>query len=200
MAKVDFVSVETVSSWGRACEGSGMNVRPARMTVAALLLMLVAACATAVGSEGFDGTGDAGFGEGVPTVISPPIAEFTRTTVAQATIETVDKMIDKCRGPVSVVLGPTQPTLVAEHDYCGGSEWIPELELGEAASLSGPGIEEGLYVATEIKTVPRHSNATVADLPVTDVVLQTCISKTEMILVGLTKFATQDDDPRVFGR
>lgn len=183
-----------------------MNVRPARMTVAALLLMLVAACATAVGSEGFDGTdgfdgtGDAGFGEGVPTVITPPNSEFARTIVAEATIETVEKVIDKCRGPVSVVLGPTQPTLVAEHDYCGGSEWIPELGLGEAASLSGPGLEEGLYVATEIKTVPRHGNATVADLPVTDVVLQTCISKTEMILVGLTKFATQDDDPRVFER
>ena len=178
-----------------------MNGRPTRLAVAALLLMLVAACASAVGSEGFggiDGSGKAGFGEGVPTVITPPNTQFTRTIVAGATIETVEKMIDKCRGPVSVVLGPTQPTLVAEHDYCGGSEWIPELELGEATSLSGPGMEEGLYVATEIKTVPRHGNATVADLPVTDVVLQTCISKTQMILVGLTKFDTQVGEPHVF--
>ena len=178
-----------------------MNGRPTRLTVAALLLMLVAACATAAGSEGvggIDGTGKAGFGEGVPNISAAPIAEFTRTIVAEATIETVDTMIDKCRGPVSVVLGPTQPTLVAEHDYCGGSEWIPELELGEATSLSGAGMEEGLYVATEIKTVPRHGNATVADLPVTDVVLQTCISKTEMILVGLTKFDPQVSEPHVF--
>jgi len=128
-------------------------------------------------------------GAGIPVVVQPPDPEFTRTMFAVATIETVDQKIDECRGPVAVPLGSTQPILVAEHDYCGGSAWISRLEIDEAVSLNGPGLDEGLYVATELKTVAR-GNATVADLPQTDIVLQTCISKTEMVLVGLTEFGT----------
>lgn len=135
---------------------------------------------------------DSSFGAIMPAVFKPPKPEFTRVMYAAATIKTVDKQIDKCRGPIAVNLGSSRPVLVAEHDYCGGSAWISKLESGAAVRLSGPGVDDGLYVTAELKTVPRDGNATVRDLPQTDVVLQTCISRTEMVLVGLTKFYTEE--------
>ena len=43
-------------------------------------------------------------GVSLPTVVHPPKTLFTRTMFATATITTVGKQIDKCRGPVSVPL------------------------------------------------------------------------------------------------
>lgn len=161
----------------------GLSVR---MVAAAGLLAAVAGFG---GASIADVSSPDGLGVSLPTVVSPPKTVFTRTMVATATIATVDKQIDKCRGPVSVPLGSNRPILVAEHDFCGGSAWISRLDRGEAVDLSGPGLASDIYVVSEIKTVKRDGNATVKDLPQKDVVLQTCISKTEMVLVGLSRFS-----------
>lgn len=158
----------------------------ARLGAAAGLLALVAGCG---GSSVADVASFDEFGASMPTVVHPPKPVFTRTMFATATITTVDKQIDKCRGPVSVPLGGNQPVLVAEHDFCGGSVWIGRLHRGQAVNLSGPGVSSDIYVVAEIKTVKRDGGATVKDLPQQDIVLQTCISKTKMVLVGLSRFS-----------
>lgn len=164
-----------------------MRFRRSVSVVAALCFLAVTAgcgaTSTAV-STPYDG-----LGVSLPTVVRPPETVFTRTMFATATITTVDKQLDTCRGPVSVPLGSNRPILVAEHDFCGGSAWISRLDRGEAVDLSGPGLASGIYVVAELKIVKRDGNATVKDLPQEDVVLQTCISKTEMVLVGLSRFS-----------
>ncbi|MGH3457269.1 hypothetical protein [Aeromicrobium sp.] len=111
-------------------------------------------------------------------------ARFSRTISRGADLGSADSALDACAGPVAVDLGESRPVLVAEHDYCGGSVWIPKLDAGDVVSLVGPGIRRGLYVADDIKLVPRDDSR-VRDLPDAAVVLQTCISQTTMVLVGL---------------
>lgn len=159
----------------------------ARMVVAAGLLAVSAGCGSSAHSLVVS---PVGFGALLPTVVHPPKTVFTRTMFATATLTTVYKQIDKCRGPVSVPLGKNRPILVAEHDFCGGSAWISRLDRGQAVDLSGPGLAADIYVVAEITTVKRNGNATVRDLPQKDVVLQTCISKTEMMLIGLSRFSS----------
>lgn len=155
-----------------------------RLIAVAGLLAVVAGCGATTDTARTDG-----FGASMPTVVRPPGTVFTRTMFASASIATVDMQIDKCGGPVSVPLGGNRPILVAEHDFCGGSGWISRLNRGQAVDLSGPGIGSGIYVVAELKVVPRGGKAKISDLPKQDVVLQTCISKTEMVLVGLNRFS-----------
>ncbi|MCW2800777.1 MAG: hypothetical protein JWQ70_2249 [Aeromicrobium sp.] len=93
-------------------------------------------------------------------------------------------MLDACAGPIAIHLGPGRPILVAQHDYCGGTAWMPKLNLGDAVKLTGDGIYPGIYVVTEIRYQIRDE-ATVGDLPDADAVLQTCVTKKKLILVGL---------------
>ncbi|AXT85889.1 hypothetical protein C6I20_12300 [Aeromicrobium sp. A1-2] len=117
----------------------------------------------------------------------PPPPKFTRTIWATTTLNRSEFMLDFCRGPVSVDLGGAWPILVAEHDYCGGLDWMPELEPGDAIALFGDGVESGTYVVREIDHGIRgHSR--VRDLPRTDIVLQTCVSPREVVLVGMDLF------------
>ncbi len=111
-------------------------------------------------------------------------AKFSRTIAKFTDLESVDAALDACAGPVAVYLGEGRPKLVAEHDYCGGSAWMPKLDANDIVQLTGPGVEAGLYKAETIKYVPRY-DSTVDDMPDGDVVLQTCVSKTRMVLVGL---------------
>ena len=111
-------------------------------------------------------------------------AKFTRSIAKFTDLESVEPALDACAGPVAVYLGAEHPKLVAEHDYCGGSDWMPKLDTNDVVQLSGRGVEAGLYTAETIKYVPRY-DSTVDDMPDSDVVLQTCISKTKMVLVGL---------------
>ncbi|MBC7596341.1 MAG: hypothetical protein H7288_20830, partial [Kineosporiaceae bacterium] len=134
----------------------------ARMVVAVGLLAAVAGCG---GASVADFSSPDALGVSLPTVVHPPKTLFTRTMFATATITTVGKQIDKCRGPVSVPLGSNRPVLGAEHDFCGGSAWFSRLGQGGAVDLSGPGVASDIYVVSEIKTVTRDGNATVKDLP-----------------------------------
>lgn len=115
-------------------------------------------------------------------------ARFSRVTAKFTDLENVDPALDACAGPVAVHLGDAHPLLIAEHDYCGGSDWMPKLTEDDVVQLTGPGVDAGLYEAVEITEVPRY-DSTLADLPDTDVVLQTCISRSEMVLVGLVRRA-----------
>ena len=111
-------------------------------------------------------------------------ARYSRAIAKYTDLESVDPALDACAGPVAVYLGDGLPRLVAEHDYCGGSDWMSKLDPDDVVQLTGPGVEAGLYTAETIKYVPRY-DSTVEDMPAGDVVLQTCISKTRMVLVGL---------------
>lgn len=116
-----------------------------------------------------------------------PKTTYTRTIHATATIDSVDKQIDRCRGPVAVLIQGGS-VLVAEHDYCGGAAWIGKINVGQAVKLAGPGIDPGIYVADELRYELR-GKAKVSDLPDYDVVLQTCVTKSELVLVGMTRVA-----------
>ena len=111
-------------------------------------------------------------------------AKFSRRITRFTDLESADPALAACAGPVAVYLGDQRPRLVSEHDYCGGSDWMPKLDPDDVVQLTGPGVEAGLYTAETIKHVPRYES-TINDLPDGDVVLQTCISKKTMVLVGL---------------
>ena len=117
----------------------------------------------------------------------PPSAKFERTIYATSSLARSELMLDFCRGPIAIDVGDHRPVLVAEHDYCGGLEWIPRLDEGEAVALSGDGVEDGTYVVATIEHV-RRGHTKVRDLPPTDVVLQTCVSPEKMVLVGMKRF------------
>jgi hypothetical protein len=117
-------------------------------------------------------------------------AKFSRDIAKFTDLDSVDPALDACAGPVAVYLGDEKPRLVAEHDYCGGSDWMPKLDPNDVVQLRGPGVEAGLYATETIKYVPRY-DSTVDDLPDGDVVLQTCINDKTMVLVGLRLAASE---------
>jgi hypothetical protein len=122
------------------------------------------------------------------TVTLPlPKPRFTRTMYASVKLPGASVMLDACDGPIAVDIGKKSTVLIAQHDYCGGSAWISKLGMGDAVALKGDGVTPGTYVVTEIRFQLRNAGATVGDLPKTDAVLQTCVSKTKMVLVGLEK-------------
>lgn len=125
--------------------------------------------------------------EGAPTEDAPE-PTVSRTMAAAATLSTYGPPLDACDGPVAIdVEVEGRPLLVAEHDYCGGADWIPDLEAGDVVALDGDGVDDGLY---RVDVVDEHARrqARVTDLrPEADVVLQTCISQTRLILVAATR-------------
>jgi hypothetical protein len=111
-------------------------------------------------------------------------AKFARTITKFTDIDHVDPALDACAGPVAVYTGRRHPMLVAEHDYCGGSDWMPKIDTNDVIQLTGRGVDSGLYTAVTIKHVPRY-DSTLGDLPDGDIVLQTCVSRTRMVLIAL---------------
>lgn len=116
-----------------------------------------------------------------------PDAKFTRTIYATSTLARSELMLDFCRGPIAIDVGDHRPVLVAEHDYCGGTAWMPKLAKGEAIKLSGDGVKDGTYVVTTIEHGIRGKTK-VRELPDADIVLQTCVTTDKMILVGMELF------------
>lgn len=121
------------------------------------------------------------------TPAPPPSAKFSRTMFAASTLKQSTALIDQCQGPVAIQLQGDRPVLVAEHDYCGGSDWIPRLKTGDAVKLDGDGVAADTYVVTDIELAPRGISK-VKDLPAGDIVLQTCISAEDLVLVALERF------------
>lgn len=124
----------------------------------------------------------------IPAVNPPPVKvpkpKFSRAIYAATQLAGAPVMLDACHGPIAVRLGAGRPVLVAQHNYCGGLAWMPKLNLGDGVKLKGDGIYPGIYVVTEIRFQIRDE-ATVGDLPDADAVLQTCVTKHKLILVGL---------------
>jgi hypothetical protein len=122
-----------------------------------------------------------------PEPAKVPEPEFTRTMFAATDIDGYSAVLDACRGPIAVDLGSENPVLVSEHDYCGGAAWMPKLELDDTVELRGDGVDEGVYVVSAIDHAPRRQTR-VSDLsPEAEIVLQTCVSPTQMVLVSLEK-------------
>ena len=126
----------------------------------------------------------------IPTVSGPPVKvpepRFTRAMYATTQLAGASVMLDACHGPIAVDLVGNWPVLIVQHDYCGGSAWIPKLNYGDTVSLKGDGVVPGIYVVTELRYQLR-GKAKVRDLPAGDAVLQTCISKTELVMVALDR-------------
>jgi hypothetical protein len=120
--------------------------------------------------------------------VPPPKAKFVRTIFATSSLKRSEVMLDFCKGPIAVFVGEHRPVLVAEHDYCGGLEWMPKLAKGDAIKLSGDGVQDGTYVVTTIEHGIRNKTK-VRDLPDTDIVLQTCVSQNTTVMVGMNLFA-----------
>lgn len=117
----------------------------------------------------------------------PPEPRFSRTTYGVTNLDGSTAMLDECKGPVAVWLGEDRPTLVAEHDYCGGMFWMAKLKEGDAVQLDGKGVDDGIFVVTSL-TYQTRNEVTVGDLPEADVVLQTCVTETKLVLVGMKRF------------
>ena len=109
--------------------------------------------------------------------------DVSRTTWAAMHLSTHERALDACDGPVAVDIGPGRPTLVVEHDYCGGKEWIAPLRRGDVVQLDGVGVRPGLYRVTGRKMLTR-GKARVRDLPPGQLVLQTCVSRTKQVEVS----------------
>lgn len=168
-------------------------MRRRRLLVVALACVLASSACTA--GEPDDGDTGSSFRaatlplvEAPPAPEPPPTPDVARTMSAAATLSTFEGPLDACRGPVAIdVQEEGRPLLVSEHDYCGGADWIPALVEGDVVALDGPGVDAGTY---EVQVVDRHQrrDVYVRDLrPEADVVLQTCISHTQLVLVALTK-------------
>ncbi|KQY60275.1 hypothetical protein ASD11_12490 [Aeromicrobium sp. Root495] len=109
--------------------------------------------------------------------------DVSRTTWAAMHLSTHERALDACDGPVAVDIGPGRPTLVVEHDYCGGKEWIAPLRRGDVVQLDGVGVRPGLYRVTG-RTMLTRGKARVRDLPPGQLVLQTCVSPTKQVEVS----------------
>lgn len=124
------------------------------------------------------------------TVPEPKVPEvaFTRSVMGPTSMSGSDALLDLCQGPVGIELGGEHPLLVAEHDYCGGSAWMWKLREGDVVRLDGPGVTADTYVVTSLSN-GRRREARISDLPQgADVVLQTCVSETEIVLLGLVPY------------
>lgn len=167
-----------------------------RLSVAVAILAVLALSLSACTKEQPKGGGEQFGAAQLPLLQIPepepekpaPKADVSRTMFAAATLQTFEPPLDACSGPVAIdVQEEGRPLLVSEHDYCGGASWIPALGEGDVVKLDGPGVDPGLY---EVQVVDTHQrrNVYIKDLrPEMDVVLQTCISSSQLILVGLTK-------------
>lgn len=116
-----------------------------------------------------------------------PVPRFTRTTYAATDLDGSHALIDACKGPVAVFLGAHRPTLIAEHDYCGGASWMSKVRIGDAVRIGGDGVDDGIFVVTSL-TYETRREVTVGDLPDADAVLQTCVTPTRLVLAGMERY------------
>jgi hypothetical protein len=123
----------------------------------------------------------------VGTMSAQPLAVDLHVEVAHsATPATVEETLDLCQGPVAVRFEGIRPTLLAEHDFCGGT-WVLGLDPGQVVDLRGSD-DSGTYLVTRrIKVVPKGSPASTLQ-GMGDVVAQTCRPDGSTLrLVGLSR-------------
>ena len=64
---------------------------------------------------------------------------------------------------------------------------MPRVKIGDAVKIGGEGVDDGIFVVTSLKYETRKE-VTVGDHPKADAVLQTCVTKTKLVLAGLERF------------
>lgn len=154
-----------------------------------LVVGLVALIAVAVMNQAPANTPRSQLQKSALAAIERPAPEprFARTTYAATNLKGATPLLDACKGPVAVFLGVDKPTLIAEHDYCGGSSWMSKVKVGDAVRIDGEGVDDGIFVVTSLTYETRHE-VKVGDLPDADAVLQTCVTKTRLVLAGLERY------------
>lgn len=120
----------------------------------------------------------------------PPSAALVLHIVAVATPDTMQSAIDACDGPVEInwhsdpARWGVHPDEIAEHDYCGGSQFR-FLRRGQRVRVMG-GDLSGVYVANGNRRFafagsPAHELDGIGDLA-----LQTCV-RGGVVLIGLDR-------------
>lgn len=77
------------------------------------------------------------------------------------------------------------PNDIVEHNYCGGS-WFAGLQRGTVVRVIG-GTQPGLYVVNGRRFYTPKTGTIAGTKGLGDLMVQTCISHTEMVYVGLTR-------------
>lgn len=156
----------------------------AGMLAVATLLPQVAAM-TVDGTAGSGGPGNSARGPVVHLEITP---QASRTVdVAYAAVPTtMQRLLDRCDGPVSVRFDGIRQRLLAQHDYCGG-RWILGLEKGDVVRVYGGEIGGRYRVNGNIKVVRKDTSIAVLK-GMGAVVAQTCRPDGDTLrLVGLSR-------------
>jgi hypothetical protein len=103
-----------------------------------------------------------------------------------ATPYTMQRLLNRCDGPVAVRFDGIRPRLLAEHDYCGG-RWILGLERGDIVRLTNGSLTGRYKVNDNIKVVRKGTSAGVLR-GMGAVVAQTCRPDGDTLrLVGLSR-------------
>lgn len=115
-----------------------------------------------------------------------PRASQSVSVAYYSAVSTMQSLLNRCDGPVSVKFDGIRPRLLAEHDYCGG-RWILGLDRGDIVRISN-GVLAGRYkVNGNIKVVKKGTSAAVLR-GMGAVVAQTCRPDGDTVrLVGLTR-------------
>lgn len=112
-------------------------------------------------------------------------ADRTVDVAYTAVASNMQRLLDRCDGPVAVTFDGIRQRLLAEHDYCGG-RWVLGLDRGDVVRIEGGNIG-GRYRAGEIKVVRKGSSAGVLR-GMGAVVAQTCRPDGDTLrLVGLSR-------------
>lgn len=104
------------------------------------------------------------------------ISEVTDSGGAQSAI-------DACQGPVEVTW-PSDPTEIAQHNYCGGA-WFTSLTGGDEVIVSG-GTVAGTYVVNGARRYAAKGSSSSTLDGLGDLVLQTCVGN-QLVLIGLSR-------------
>jgi hypothetical protein len=101
---------------------------------------------------------------------------------------TMQRLLDRCDGPVAVKFEGLRQRLLAQHDYCGG-RWILGLERGDTVTLSNGNLAGRYRVNGNIKVVRKGTSAGVLR-GMGNVVAQTCRPDGDTVrLVGLSRLS-----------
>ena len=122
-------------------------------------------------------------------------AKFSRSIAKITDLDHVDPALDACAGPVAVYLGarPSHARRRARLLRRLGLDAEDRRERRRPADAAWASSRASTRAET-IKYVPRY-DSTLSDMPDGDVVLQTCVSRTRMVLVGLRYAAPARPDP-----
>lgn len=125
-----------------------------------------------------------------PAVVANSASVFVVRITRVATPQTMQSAIDACTGPVEILWSNDRfrwgahPDEIAEHDYCGGSEFS-SLAKGQRVRVIG-GTLSGRYVVNGYRRFARAGSPAQLLNGLGAIVLQTCVPD-GVVLVGLDR-------------